>query len=132
MCKARDIIIVNDYESQGSSLSRHSFVVLDDEGGEIYGLPYDIVCNVLSSFKDEAHKKHKLSFPGNLPVSVQDFNIANGNKKAGYIKTEQFYYFKKDKINYKVIGNMTQEAFDELIVFINSLDVPIENIVENL
>ena len=132
MCKARDIIIIDSYESQGTTINRHSFVVLSDEGGEIYGLRYDFVCNVLSSFKNETQKQRKLSFPGNFPITAKDVNVENGNKKDGYIKSEQFYYFKKEKISYKVIGNMTHEAFNELIDFIESLDTPIEDVIENL
>lgn len=40
MCKVRDIILVEKYKDRGIDLSRHSFVVIDDEDGEISGIPY--------------------------------------------------------------------------------------------
>lgn len=59
MCKIGDIILVEKYKDRGKTLGRHSFVVIDDQDGEIHGLPYDMICNVFSSFKDEEQKKRK-------------------------------------------------------------------------
>ena len=53
MCKIGDIILVNRYKDKDKILGRHSFVVISDENGEIHGLPYDMICNVFSSFKSE-------------------------------------------------------------------------------
>lgn len=60
MCKAGDIILVNDYQDSKITISHHSFVVINDEGGQIQGLDYDIICNVMSSFKNEEQRKKKL------------------------------------------------------------------------
>lgn len=41
-CKAGDIIVVNNYMSQGRPIGRHSFVVLSTQRGQIQGLDYDL------------------------------------------------------------------------------------------
>lgn len=132
MCKVRDIILIEKYKSQGKEISKHSFVVIEDNSGEIQSLPYDFVCNVLSSFKNEDQKRKKLKFPGNFSVTGREAVVDGGNKKDGYIKADQFYYFNKDKVTYKVIGTMTKNAFNDLMDFINNSDFEIELITENL
>lgn len=72
MCKVGDIIVVNNY---------------------------DIICNVMSSFKNEEQRRKKLSYPGNFPITHNDSAVINGNEKDGYIKAEQLYYFNKEKLN---------------------------------
>lgn len=122
MCRVGDIIVVDNYIDDGKTLSRHSFIVLDDEAGQIKGLDYDIICNVISSFKDEEQKKRKLQYPGNFPIKAEDKNITNSKKNVdGYIKAEQFYYFSKEKTNYVVIGNLSIEVFNALIEFIQGI-----------
>lgn len=68
MCKIGDIILIERYKDREKTLGRHSFVVIDDQNGEIQGLPYDMICNVFSSFKNEEQKKRKLSNPGNFQL----------------------------------------------------------------
>ncbi len=131
MCKVGDIILVNKYKHGNKELSRHSFVVLSTEGGSVRGLDYDLICNVMSSFKDEEQKKRKLAYPGNLEVAHDGTNVPSGNTKGGYIKAEQFYYFDKDSIDYMVIGNVTIELFTALMRLIDELD-EIEEITDNL
>ena len=131
MCKVGDIILVKQYKSHGIDLNRHSFVVLSIDNGNIQGLPYDIVCNVMSSFHSEEHKRRKLKFPGNLEISHNDENVRNGNAKGGYIKADQFYYFSKSELDYMVIGNVSVELFIQLLELIKQLET-IEDITENL
>ena len=57
MCAIGDIILVKSYKHKERSLTRHSFVVLNNEAGTIEGLDYDFVCNVLSSFKDDTYRR---------------------------------------------------------------------------
>ena len=48
MCKVGDVIVIDKYISDdGTVLSRHSFVVIDDNADEIKGLKYDFVANVM-------------------------------------------------------------------------------------
>lgn len=124
--------MIDNYVSEGVSLNRHSFVVIEDEGDKIQGVPYDFVCNVMSSFKDEEQKARKLSYPGNFPVAASDASVPGGNGKNGYIKADQFYYFNKSKIDYTVIGSVNADVFDELLDFIENGDFEIVSITDNL
>lgn len=122
MCKIGDIIVVYRYKDGNKTLPTHSFVVLDDNNGQIQGIDFDFVGLVMSSFKDEEQKKRKLSYPGNFPITPEDQDIYDGdNRESGYIKAEQFYYFNKEKIPYKVIGKLDVEIFNLLIEFIQKL-----------
>lgn len=132
MCKLRDIILIDNYVSEGTPLNRHSFVVIDEVGDEIQGVPYDFVCNVMSSFKNETQKARKLSYPGNFPITASDAPVSGGNGKDGYIKADQFYYFNKSKIDYTVIGSVNIDVFDELLNFIENGDFEIASITDNL
>lgn len=136
MCKQGDIIVINEYLDHGSVLPRHSFVVIDDEGGTVQGLSFDFIAQVMSSFKSEEQKKRKLKYPGNFPITASDKDMNPGaNSKEGYIKAEQFYYFDKSKTKFSVIGKMTDSAFFDLLDFIESLadkGVSIEQIIDNL
>ena len=131
MCKVGDIIVINNYKSQGDDMTRHSFVVLSTEHGKIQGLDYDLVCNVMSSFHSEEQRKRKMGYPGNFEYSAEQENVHNGHGKAGYIKAEQFYYFDRASIDFYVIGNVVPELFNALIAFINGLS-EIEHIIDNL
>lgn len=133
MCKIGDIILIKNYKDGETDLSRHSFIVLSDNSSEVMGLPYDIICNVMSSFSSEEQKQRKLSYPYNKEITLSDRTVPSGNDKEGYIKAEQFYYFNKSKTEYTVIGQMTVEAFNELIDFINDIpDEKIKHIIDNL
>ena len=119
MCKMGDIILVNKYIHGSESINKHSFVVISNDGGEIQGLDYDLICNVMSSFKDEEQRLKKM-------------NVIDGNSKDGYIKAEQFYYFNSEKLDYIVIGSVKEDVFNSLIDFIEELDIEIEMIIDNL
>ncbi|MGN1157656.1 MAG: hypothetical protein ACI4TK_15875 [Agathobacter sp.] len=131
MCKVGDIIVVRNYKSQGSELKQHSFVVLSTEEGQIQGLDYDMICNVMSSFHSPEQKAKKLRYPGNFEYSAEDEIVKNGHGKEGYIKAEQFYYFDRSKTDFFVIGNITQELLNELLNFISALE-EVEHVVDNL
>lgn len=132
MCKVGDIIIIDNYKDNGTYINKHSFVVLDDENGEIQGLSYDMVCNVMSSFKNEKQRNKKLRYPGNFLITSDDKVTNPDNGREGYIKAEQLYYFNKEKIEYQVIGRMNDESLEKLIRFIENLEVDIEEIIDNL
>ena len=132
MCKAGDIIVVQSYKRGDEDLNRHSFIVLQDEEGQIQGLDYNLICNVMSSFKNEEQKERKLQYPGNFPIKPSDSTVLNGNNKEGYVKTEQFYYFQKENLEYKIIGRINEDVFNRLIKYISELDTPIEDITDNL
>ncbi len=130
-CQVGDIIVVKEYKSQGRTLKQHSFVVINTDGGQIQGLDYDVVCNVMSSFHSEVHRQHKLSYPGNFEYSLSDEQIKNGHGKPGFIKADQFYFFDLQKIDYYVIGSITPNLSKALQEFVKQLK-KVEFITENL
>lgn len=136
MCKKGDIILVRSYKDGDCNLSQHSFVVIDDEGGCVCGLTYDLVALVMSSFKSEEQRKQKLKYPGNFELVPEDKVMQPwANSKSGYIKAEQFYYFDKSKLDYTVIGMLTDNAWDALLDFIEALPergVEIQQVLDNL
>lgn len=132
MCQVGDIIIINQYKDGENIISKHSFVVIDDENGTIQGIPYDFIANVLSSFKDSEQKKRKMSYPGNFQIASDDTITNPHNNKDGYIKADQMYYFSKDKISYRVIGQIKEDVFNDLMEFINKSDFRIYEIIDNL
>lgn len=132
MCQIGDIIVVNKYKHEGVEITRHSFVVIDDENGVIQGLPYDFVANVLSSFKGNKQRERKLSYPGNFPILHNDTNTDPDDGRDGFVKADQLYYFSKKNIDYSVIGEVKEEKFNELISFIENADFELLDIVDNL
>lgn len=135
MCRIGDIVLIYRYRDHGSAMMPHSFVVLDDQNGKIKGLDFDFIGLVMSSFKNEKQKRNKMAYPGNFPVVPEDQDIKNNNEKSGYIKGEQFYYFRKDRIKYKVIGCLHVEIFNLLIDFIEELSskgIQFQQIIDNL
>ena len=127
-----DIIVIENYTHEGQNLSKHSFVIMDDEVGQIRGLDYDIICNVMSSFKNKEQKIKKLRYLGNFPLVSDDFEVIEGNGKSGYIKTDQLYYFNKNKIEYIVIGSLKEEIIQLLRDFIEEELEQFEILVDNL
>ena len=132
MCKIGDIILVDNYKDNGCNLNKHSFIVIEDENGTIEGVPYDFICNVMSSFKNDKQKLRKLRYPGNLPISHNDTVTDPHNNRDGFVKTDQLYYFKKDNINFKVIGNVIPEVLDMIFDFIENSDFEFSHIIDNL
>jgi len=132
MCNVGDIILVEFYQHKEYALSRHSFVVLSVEADKIEGLHYDFVCNVLSSFKNEQQRTKKLGYPGNFEITKEDSLVIKGNTKDGYVKAEQIYYFNRDKTDFTVIGKLHENVFNRLVDFVESLEVPLEHITDNL
>lgn len=122
MCKLGDIIIVEKYiGSDGKEVSKHSFVVINDEKDKIGGLNYDFVANVMLSFHNAEHKKKKLKYKSNLPIKEEKISGEKINDKEGYIRADELYYFDKKGINYKVIAHMDPDLLDELFQLILAL-----------
>ena len=123
MCKLGDIIRVNSYMSDdGFIMGRHSFIVIEDEKGTISGLSYDFIASVMSSIKDENHKRKKLKYIENILITQNDRSCEPENGKEAFIKADQLYYFKKDKITYTVMGYATDEIMNAIYEIIEVLD----------
>ena len=136
VCKRGDIIVIKSYRARGDRIGKHSFVVVDDEGGTVRGIPFDFAALVMSSFKDAEQRTKKLSYPGNVEIGPKDTKMgANANKKSGFVKTDQFYYFDKSKTDFRVIGTFAPDAFEYLLYCIEDLakqGITIEQIIDNL
>lgn len=132
MCKVGDIILVNEYKHENRTLSRHSFVVINDEGGEVEGIPYDLVCNVMSSFKNPQQKARKMQYDGNFPIVSTDVVTNPNNGLSGYIKSDQLYLFNKSKLDFSVIGYLKQDILELLFQYIEESDFELEVLTDNL
>ncbi len=135
MCKVGDIIVVRDCKAETGNIGRHSFVVLDTNQGEIEGLSFDLVCNIMSSLegKGEEYKKKKLSYPENMPYDPSEENIINGHGKEGFIKAGVYFLFNRADIDFTVIGNVQIELYLKLIDFIKHMNPEdIRYILDNL
>ncbi len=135
MCKVGDIIIVNECKRDNQIIGRHSFVVLNTNQGEIQGLSFDLVCNIMSSLegKGEEYKKKKLSYPENMPYDPSEENIINGHGKEGFIKAGVYFLFNRSDIDFTVIGNVEIELYLKLIDFIKHMSPEdIKIILDNL
>ena len=124
MCKVGDIIVVDECRVGNREIGRHSYIVLNTDKGEIEGLPFDLVCNIMSSLegKDDEYKKRKLSYPENMPYLPSEENVTNGHGKEGFVKAGIFYLFNRETIKYKVIGNVHIELYLRLINYIEHMD----------
>lgn len=138
MCNKGDIIVIYSYSDNGIVLPKHPFVVFDVEGGEISGLSFDIVALVMSSLKNKEQSKRKLSYVGNIKISPEDqiiTRVDGGNGQRGFLKCDQLYYFNLSKIDYKIIGALTEDALTEVSQYVYKLaskGIQFRNIIENL
>ena len=136
MCQIGDIILVYNPKRFNKAIGMHSFVVLDDSQGSIRGVDFDFIGLLMSSMDtDEKHDK-LMQYDGNFSITPDEQDIDNrGNGKRACIKAEQFYYFNKNKIKYKVIGKLEKDIFNLLIEFIQELNengVQFQQIMGNL
>lgn len=124
MCKLGDIIVVKEFIGEdGTKIKRHSFIVVNDKPGFIEGIGYDFVTNVMSSFKDEEHRRKKLRFEENLEIIDDDImSDKPTNNKSGFIKADQLIYFDKKKIDYYVLGRISDDLLDELLMLLMLLN----------
>lgn len=124
MCKFGDIIVINNYVGDdGKQINKHSFVVINDEPGKIEGLHYNLVANVMSSFKSESHRQKKLKYEENLEITSQDIIANTSNGKNGYIKADQLFYFDKKTLDYYRLGRVDDDLLDELVQLVIKLTV---------
>lgn len=134
MCKLGDIIVVNNYiGDDGQEINKHSFVVVNDEGGTIAGIEYSMVTSVISSFKNEEQRRKKLAYEGNMELPIDAMNEKDF-KKTSYIKADKAFYFNKDKLDYYVFATLKDEYLDELLKLILKLakDGKLDQVISNL
>lgn len=135
MCKIGDIILISNFIGDGNNnVKSHYFVVVNDEAGSIEGLDFDIVGAVMSSFKNEEHKRKKLRYEENLEITENDGVINNHNLKDGYIKNDQLHYFNKNTTNYLVVGQIDGDVLIKILQLMQYLDTKgkLKQNIENL
>lgn len=137
MCKVGDIILIKKCKSNNHKIGKHSFVVLSTEDGNIAGLEFNLVCNLMSSFegKGEEYKKKKLSYPENMPYEPSEENIIleKVNGKEGFIKAGVYFYFRREDLEYTVIGNVLDELLNKLMEYIKNMNPDdIKHVIDNL
>ena len=126
--KIGDIIVIKSYITPDNvEIGRHSFIVLHNEAGKIGGidleLEFDLVGAVMSSIKNEEHKKKIESYyPKDMIISFNDAQVTNGNQKDGFIKANQLYYFQRSKIEYTKIGYVNEATLKTLLELIELND----------
>lgn len=113
-------------------------MVIDNNQDEVEGIAYDLVANVMSSFKNEEHRKKKIKHKENLEI-ISDNIISNTkNSRNGFIKADQLFYFDKSKLDYYIFASISPELLDELIRLIielrleGKLKMNIKNIESNI
>ena len=123
MCKLGDIIVINKFNGEDNTpLTKHSFIVINDENGEIKGLPYDFAAPIMSSFQSEEHRDKILSYKVNKEITNNDTDGDFQLKKPSYTKANKLYYFNKSKIEYNVLARVTDDFLIELMKLILTLD----------
>ena len=73
MCKKSDIILVSNYISQGNLVGKHPFVVIEDQGGQIQGVSFDMIGKlpIISPANKEVIENGK--------ILISCFNVINPN-----------------------------------------------------
>lgn len=123
MCCVGDIILIKEFKNEdGQVIPIHPFVVVDDQEDKIQGLDFDMVGVLMSSFKNDEHRRRKLSMRQNLEITVED-----GVKKDGYLKANQLHYFKKENTNYITVGKVDDDLLEALLELIQTLNRVIVN-----
>lgn len=87
---------------------------------------------MLSSLKDEKQRMHKLSYPGNFEIKSEQMLTSPNNGKDAFIKTDQLYFFKKELLDYRVIGRVSEDVLAELLQYIEDGTYSFEPILDNL
>lgn len=135
MCKIGDIILVYNPIRERKPIGMHSFVVLDDSHGKIRGFDFDFIGLLMSSMDTKEKHDKLMRYDGNFPITPEEQDIIDGgNGKAACIKAEQFYYFNKANIKYRIIGRLDEEIFGLLVEFIQEINdngVMFQQIVDN-
>lgn len=118
MCKIGEIILIKNYKDcEGDPVSKHPFIIIEDNNGEIQGMQFDFASTVVCSFRDDEHRERKLKHDGNMEILSEQ-----GVKKDGYIKADQIHYFDKNKIEFRVVGMATDDLVDDLFMLIGNLN----------
>lgn len=136
MCQIGDLIKIEKYiGDDGEEVGRHTFVVLSESEDMIKGLKFDLVGSPISSIKTKEQREKIEEDSRLMIIKTNDQNGMPASKyEESFIKSHLMYYFKKDKIDYKVLGALNVETFLELQDQLNRLDESddIEQVITNI
>lgn len=135
MCQIGDIVLIKRCKIGEQNIGRHSFVVMSTDEGEIEGVPFDLVCNIMSSLdgKGEEYRKRKAQYPENFFYSPTEENVINGHGKEGFIKAGIYFLFNRKDLDYEVIGNINTSLYLRLCKYIQGMNPEdIRYITDNL
>ena len=129
MCKIGDILVIYNPTVNNKPIGRHAFIVLDDSNGVVSGMfEYDFISLLLTSYKDndEARKERLSKWEGNLHITKADKILysenSNIDNRNSFVEANNFFYFSKDKISFKKIGQIDPDVFEIIIEFIEELN----------
>jgi hypothetical protein len=135
MCKIGDIVLVYDPIKNGKHIGMHSFVVLDDTGGNIRSVNFDFIGLLMSSMDTQQKREKLMKYDGNFPLTPDEQIITSGgNGKSACVKADQFYYFNKNEIRYRILGSLDMDIFNLLIEFIQEIGdkgITFEQVIDN-
>ena len=136
MCKLGDIIKVEKYiGDDGKEVGRHTFVVISEDEDTIEGYNFDFVGSPMSSIKSEAQRQKVEADERLMIIETNDQNGMPASKyKESFLKSNLLYYFKKEKIQYQLIGSLNIETYIRLQEQLSKLDEKglLEQVLTNL
>jgi len=133
MCKVGDIILVKKYKHDKMILKQHSFIVVEDTNGIINSMSYDFVSMVMGSYgQNDCKKEKKHGYDGNFPLANEDTITNPDNGEDGYVKTDQLYYFKKDQLEFRIMGTIAKDVLELIFEYVSDGKFPITTITSNL
>lgn len=83
MCRLGDIILIRRYEHHGVPINNHSFVVIEDSGGQIEGVPFDFIGNVFHHLSQRIKNKRSFHFLEILKCLIMIRRLRIQTEKTG-------------------------------------------------
>ena len=118
MCQIGYIILINRFkDANGTEVSRHPFIVVDDAAGTIGGLNFDLVSVMTTSYKGDTDSYNK-----RFDFGYVHLDVSEGMKKESHAFIYDLYYFNLQKIDYQIIGQLETEAFNRVLDVIEEFD----------
>ena len=128
MCKIGDILVVYNPAVDNKPIGQHSFIVLDDTNGIVSVFEYDFISLLLTSYRngDEIRKEKLSNREGNLHIAKDDKLFDDDKHKKdnrnSFVEADNLFYFSKEKISFKKIGELAPDVFNIIIDFIHELN----------
>ena len=116
MLQIGDIILIEKFKNlDREEISKHYFIILNNENGDFYGKEYDFSGCEMPSLNEKNYDK-KIFYESNYEVK-KEFLEESINNKNGYIILNQQFLFKEEKIEYKKITKMKSEELNKFKIY---------------